>query len=340
MKTCVRTGSLVAVLTLAGLLAGCVSSSPRTGAGGRPARDFEVVETSTKRNLTPKEMAQLRTMVGEYLKKEGVAEDGDYYVKVFLTPEREGVPAEWVVVRYSNPVVYTATRFSLLSSYPAYSSYDYPYSYLSYDYYPFPDYGFSRLSFQYYDYPYYPYYYPRHGHGGPDHRWHRPRDRKPDRDHDRPPGGHRPPGEPPRVTHRPRWETNSPERNGQPRENNFPARSDSRQSWRERNPGPGISGPSNPGRSQPPSRHDTSGRRDYTGRGRDYTPSSGTSAQDNRGTAGRSNPPSTQPATYTPPAPRSEPAPVYTPPATRSEPAPERSRPVNTNDGGRRARSE
>jgi hypothetical protein len=184
MKTCVRIGSLVIALGLAGLLAGCVSTHSRTGQRVRPANDFEIVETSTKRHLTPKEMAELRAMVGEYLVKEGATDSGDYYVKVFLGPEQEGVPAEWVVVRYSRDNATTATRFSLLSSYPAYAdSYS---SYLAYDYYPFSYYGFGRLSFQYYDDPYfsnygYGRYYPRRSGTG---RPHHGNNHQHDRDHD------------------------------------------------------------------------------------------------------------------------------------------------------------
>jgi hypothetical protein len=175
MKTCVRIGSLVIALGLAGLLAGCTSPNSKTS---RRARDFEVVETSTKRTLTPKEMAQLQVMVAEYLKKEGVTNSGDYYVKVYLTADKDGVPAEWVVVRYSQPTEYVGTHFSLLSSYPDYGySSEYP-SY-SFNYYPFGWFGFGAFALSYYDDPFYYYggygsYYrrPSYTHYG-DRRWNR-----------------------------------------------------------------------------------------------------------------------------------------------------------------------
>jgi hypothetical protein len=224
MHTFVRIASLVGVLGVAGFLTGCVSTGQSTSSQVRHARDFEIVETSTKRNLTPKEMAQLRVMVAEYLQKEGATGTGDYYVKVFLTPEQADIPSEWVVVRYSNPTVYTATRFSLLSSYPSYYE---PYSYYSYDYYPFSNYGFGRLSFQYYDDPFYYGYYNYHSrrhyadrrHNGHHGNGGHSRDR--DGDGHRPPHVNRPPANPqtpvaPRVTSRHRWDANSPERNGFP----------------------------------------------------------------------------------------------------------------------------
>jgi hypothetical protein len=223
MKSCTRLGLCLIVLSLGTLWSGCANGSYSNAARGGSARDFEIVETATKRELTTKEMNQLRVMVAEYLAKEGVKEGGDYYVKVFLAPDQPGGPEEWVVVRFTQASSYTATRFTLLSSYPSY--YDGYSSYYSYDYYPYSPFGFSRFSLQYYDYPfgysgYYPYTpsRPRYtNHFGHD----RDKDGKPDRDH-KPDGSPHPrgsgfggsnPGTPPvyrepqRVT-RTRWDGN------------------------------------------------------------------------------------------------------------------------------------
>jgi hypothetical protein len=248
MKSSIRIGTLVVALGLAGLLAGCTSPNSQTS---RRARDFEVVETSTKRTLTPKEMAKLQEMVADYLEKQGVTESGDYYVKVFLTAEKDGVPGEWVVVRYSQPTGYVATNFSLLSSYPdyGYSSY---YPRYNFDYYPFGWFGFSAFALSYYDDPFYYYgghhrrgFYSHHG----DRRWDRDHRRDRDRDHnhpggnddrDRPRGDNRPPAGL-KPSFKPSEYTSTPQDNPSSRDNrsrgnhwSHSNRSDSRQRWRDR----------------------------------------------------------------------------------------------------------
>lgn len=180
MKSQVRIGTLVIALLFSGWLTGCVNQPSYSGQRVRSARDFEIVETSTKRTLSTREMVYLKEKVEDYLEKEGVTESGDYYVKIYLGEEDGVNEGEWVVVRYTRE---PAVRLNLVASYPNY--YD-PYrSTFAYDYYPFPHYGFGRLSFQYYDYPYYGYYYPgfrRPHHHGRGH--HGDRDGKPDRDRD------------------------------------------------------------------------------------------------------------------------------------------------------------
>ncbi|HEY8996017.1 MAG TPA: hypothetical protein VIM71_15230 [Lacunisphaera sp.] len=251
MKTCVRIGSLVIALGLAGFLVGCASSGGRTS---QRARDFEIVETSTKRTLTSKEMAQLEVMVADYLKKEGATGDGDYYVKVFLTPDKDGVSGEWVVVRYSQPTAYAATGFSLLSSYPDYGYSTY-YPRYSFDFYPFWWMGFSSFALSYYDDPFYYYgyggYYPRsrYAHHG-DHRWDRDhdhhRDHRPDGHHDpdrprddQPPSGAlKPSFKPSSGTAANRWNRTPPSQDLRPGENNYANLPDARQRWHGRdNPG-------------------------------------------------------------------------------------------------------
>ncbi len=187
MKPIARISWLALGLSLAGLMAGCVSSDYRTARRIEPASDFEVVESSARRPLTAKEMAELRRAVAHYLDQQDQTDSGDYYLKVYLTPEVEGVTPEWAVVRFTR---YTDTRIAVASAYPAY---DYPYSssYYSYDLYPYGYDGFGRISFQYYDDPFYGhrYYYPRRSHDRDhDHNHH---DHKPG---DRHSGGQPPPG--------------------------------------------------------------------------------------------------------------------------------------------------
>lgn len=167
MKSFARLGSLVIALGVAGLLAGCYNQ--RSTHAARPtgtARDFEVVESSAKRPLTEADMTHLREAVAHYLEKEGAVARGDYYVKVFLAPDQNGVSSEWVIVRFTRD---TDLRFVMVGTYPAYSYGDRPYA--AYDYYPYGYGSFGRISFHYYDDPYYGYHYyhPRPNHHGGNH---------------------------------------------------------------------------------------------------------------------------------------------------------------------------
>lgn len=241
MKTCVRIGTLVIALGLAGLFTGCGSRSS-SAYFRQSARDFEVVETSAKRQLTDREMAYLRAKVDAYLREQGQTGSGDYYVKIYLAEEEGAGQSEWVIVRFSR---YPTTRFSLVAAYPAYSHPRYP-SY-TYDYYPFGWSALSGLSFRYYDDPYYYGHYPRYsGH------W-RNRDRKPDHRHDhdrdddkdddqprtdrRPSGALKPSFVPANMQH-PRSENASPGHNPRdPRERDerhpLPPRERDRRNWPE-----------------------------------------------------------------------------------------------------------
>lgn len=191
MKTFVRIGAMVTSLGLAAMFAGC-SSYTSYADRRQPVRDFEIVETSTKRELTETEMAYLRAKVRDYLVQQGQTGSGDYYVKVYLAAESGLAEGEWVIVRYTR---YPAGTYNIASSSPTYG---YPsYGYSSFDYYPFGFFGLSALSFRYYDYPNYYYgsgYYPRYyspiwtGGRWPDRsRWRDRRDHgDKDRDGDRP----------------------------------------------------------------------------------------------------------------------------------------------------------
>lgn len=234
MKNFVRFGSSALVIGLAGLLAGCASYHKDITQRTRLAHDFEVVETSTKRTLNAKEMAVLRAKVADYLDKQGATSSGNYYVKVYLGADQEGVPAEWVIVRFSREM---DMRFQLLG--PDDSYYASSRSYAAYDYYPYGYDNFGRISFQYYDEPYYGggYYLPpqrrdnhdrNRNHDG-DHDRGKDRDHDGDRhrsdDHSRPQDHARsapqPPGGTPQVT-RTRWDGDSSGQNNPPHENNFP----------------------------------------------------------------------------------------------------------------------
>jgi hypothetical protein len=155
--------ALASALAFAGLGSGC-ASSPQPVAYHQPAQDFEIVESSAPRALTDSELAEVRSSVAAYLDREGATDGGDYFLKVYLTPENADAASEWVVVRFTR---YTAQRVAVVNSYP-YN--DLLYSpYYSYDLYPYGYGCVSRISFQYYVDPFYgrhyP-YYPRHGYAG------------------------------------------------------------------------------------------------------------------------------------------------------------------------------
>lgn len=312
MKSFMRIGWLLIALGIAGLLAGCASyRSPKTT---ERANDFEVIETNSKRLLTPEEMTHLRLAVAKYLEKEGAVASGAYYVKVFLAPDKDGLSTEWVVVRFTRD---SDLRFSLLGSYAA-NSYNYR-SYASYDYYPYGYDHFGRISFQYYDDPFYGSHYyfpPRHRHNRDrDHD----RDKNRDGDHPRRPDcpGDNPvtPGEPPRVT-RTRWDSNSPERNNQPAENRFPHRTGTpgRQIERpaERNrEAPAIS----PARSESPRNEPTARNSSNPAREQSFPHRNGTPGRQSEHQAERSEPAPRESSrnsnNYTPPS--------YSPPPSQPE---------------------
>jgi hypothetical protein len=177
------------------------------------------------------------------------------------------------------------------------------------------------------------------------------------------------------VTTRQRWDSNSPERNGQPRDTNFPNRSDPRRRWQHPNVAPGQpapypviapaptvaqpTAPRSPGEGIRPSRITTrhsnpaenttpvtsrtpSHRPGVTTRQREPSPSNNTMPARTSPNPGRQHA-TRQVQTAASPTPARiapTPAPSYTPAATRSEPESQPAQRSNVNDGGRRARTE
>jgi hypothetical protein len=164
MKTFAYLAGVSLAVALAGLVSGC-ATTPHQAQRVEPVRDFEVVENSANRPLTDKELAEVRASVASYLDREGATDSGDYYLKVFLTPQNADGDPDWVVVRFTR---YTAERVVLVGDYGYADAYYVPY--YSYDLYPYGYYdGIARISFQYYVDPYYGHhypYYPHHGSGG------------------------------------------------------------------------------------------------------------------------------------------------------------------------------
>jgi len=230
MKTSVRIGMTILATSLLWLFGGCASQTA-SAYRNEPLNDFEVVETSSKRHLTAREMAYLRAKVADYLQQQGETGSGDYYIKLYLGEEAGVNKGEWVIVRFTR---YPSAVTGRLASYdpvgyPGYPPYQY-------DYLPFAWMGFGALSFRYYDDPYYygyarstpRWYHPRHTGGWRDRdgkhdsrHWHhgnrrpdgRPRDKEADKDRwtHHPGSGHRPTAGfdssvTPAPSNRPRWE--------------------------------------------------------------------------------------------------------------------------------------
>lgn len=347
MKTCVRLGALVLALSFLGLFAGCASQS--SAYRRQSADDFEIVETSTKRTFSDREMAYLRAKAVEYLNREGQTGSGDYYLRINLAEEAGQPKGEWVVVRYSR---FPEAEVRMVASYPRTSYPLYP-SY-SYDYSPFGWLGFSAFSFRYYDDPYYGYggYYPSwtypHYTGNWRHRDRRP-DHRPDRDPptaDGRPSGALKPSYVPSHGDRNRWNSNNRDNDnrGRDRRDHTSNNSGTRPNWRDRDNRTGSTSPdstynpsANSGSSRPATRSDFHRNRSSSGdnssnRGRDYSPPSSQSSS------------SSESRSYTPPAPSSTPPPSYSPPPapTYNPPASsESSQPATRSvlhDGGRTAR--
>ncbi len=337
MKTCVRLGALVLALSFVGFFAGCASQS--SAYRRQSADDFEIVETSTKRQFNDREMAYLRARAIEYLAQQGETGSGDYYLRINLAEESKG---EWVVVRYTR---FPATEVKMLASYPNPS---YPlYSRYAYDYSPFGWFGFNAFSFRYYDDPYYGYgsYYPSWTYPHYTGNWRHP-DRRPDHrpDRDPPPTDGRPngalkPSYVPSHGDRNRWSGNNRDNDnrGRDRGNQTSNNGGTRPNWRDRenrsnsqNTGGTYTPPANSGSNRPVTRSDFHRDRGSSGdnssnRGRDYSPPSSQSSS------------SSESRSYSPP-----PAPSYTPPPSYSPPSSsESSQPATRSelhDSGRTAR--
>lgn len=200
MKTLLRIGLLCTALSLVGLLAGCVTQK----SARRSVLEYQVVETSIKRAMTPLEEAELRVAVLRYLEShKGLAAEPS--VKFYLPTDEEDAVPVWVVVRFSEN---SGGRYEPVAAYPRYYWQTGPY--YSYDYYPWGYDNFGRFSVQYYDDWIYTNgrYIPRdrshdgrghdgrgrdgrgHDGRGRDDRRHGDKDRDGDRDHRPPPVAH------------------------------------------------------------------------------------------------------------------------------------------------------
>jgi hypothetical protein len=146
MNTFARFVSAAAVLGTAFFVSGCVSSSRTSRV--KVVEEFAVVESSTAKELTPAQIADLRQAVANYLRGEGLTDGRTYYVKVTFPSEVPGEEPQWAVVRIGGQ---SARTYTVIAAYPGRDDY-YPYDFYSTAYSSsyYPGYaGFSRWG--YYD---------------------------------------------------------------------------------------------------------------------------------------------------------------------------------------------
>lgn len=290
MNTLIRLCAAGALLGVAALFTGCVHDNTRTSRA-RVVEEFTVVESSTEKELTSAQLADLRLAVTNYLREQGLTDGRTYFVRVTFPSDNPEVDPQWAVVRISS---HAARTYTVLAAYPGAD-----------DYYPF---DFYRGSYSYANY--YPGYYgfSRWGYYDPfDYNYGYYRPPAPPRDPVKPTEPSKPtdtnkPKDPNHPTAYPwgprnRWE-NPPTRNDDQPRSNLPRRNPDDQRWSRGRPVV----PDDP--QSPPSRHD----RNQTPPTRSYTPP-----------PERSSPPAPErnyspPPAYTPP-----PAPSYTPPPPSSD---------------------
>jgi hypothetical protein len=217
MKTLVRYLAAAAVLGAALVFSGCVSQTAQRPSV-EPVAEFTVVESSTEKELTPAQLADLREAVINYLHSQGLRSNQLYYVKVTFPSANPEEAPQWAVVRIGN---FPSQTYAVLAAYPGRDDY-YPYDYYRHGYYNPAFAGFSRWGYyDSFDYNYggYSRPVPPRDHGRPD---------KPDGKPDHPPGT------------RTRW--NNPPRTDtdQPRSHAYPPRTANPERWaRERSDNPG-----------------------------------------------------------------------------------------------------
>ena len=173
MKTIPRLALIAAAALGAALVfSGCTTAD--VAQAGRPGHFYEmtVVQSSGPARLSPKEMAQLRESVINYVQTNGVLVNGAYYVEVKFNPVAGQDEVSWIMVKL---VERDVADFQMVASYPA------PYYYRPY----YNRYGYASFG----NYPFDPFDYAYDGGYNPP-RIH-PREHRPnDNDHDNPTDRH------------------------------------------------------------------------------------------------------------------------------------------------------
>lgn len=190
MKPLVRFVSAAAALVAVLFVSGCSTSTARAPQP-KVTMEFAVVESSTEKELTPEQVAELRQAVANYLREQGLTDGRTYYVKVTFPSASPNEEPQWAVVRIGSQ----AERiYTVIAAYPGRDD-SYPY-----DLYPL-NYPYSNYYPGYYSFSNWGYYDPFDYNYGYYHRPMPPRNRdgKPDQPHKpTPPNqpGQKPPTDP------------------------------------------------------------------------------------------------------------------------------------------------
>ncbi len=249
MNTPARYALVAAALGALLVSAGCFTTKTARVESPRDSFRFAVVDRSKDLEVTPQLLEDLRNSVKNYLKEEGYDRDGEYLVKVNLTPDLPEDTGRWVVVRIDSA---PSRTYTLLAAYPGaddYSPYDFD-GYYDYGYPTFARYGYSDP----FDYYYGGYIAPAPvppRHDRPGDRNNPPTTRN--RGDGRTPGTDRHPdnNHPRTDNYHPRTDNNHPRPDNYHPRSDMP-RSDDRNNWRDRSPRPESSGPGGGGGSYSP----------------------------------------------------------------------------------------
>jgi hypothetical protein len=238
MNTTARLLPIAAILSALLVWPGCSTTSTARRTPAKAPVQVTVVESSKGLELTPELLADLRRSVAKYLAEQGYGQEGEYLVKVNLTPDQPEEKGQWVVMRITNQ---PARTFTLLAAYPGAD-----------DFYPYDHYGYYNYGYP--SYARYGYYDPLDfgwGYGG----YYPPATVTPPRAHQ--PGDKRDPRPPGTRT---RWDGNRPDNNrpdhsrpddSRPRPS-YPRNDDTRGRPRDYNPGGSGSGHGGGGSYSPP----------------------------------------------------------------------------------------
>ena len=60
--------------------------------------EFAIVESSTEKELTPAQVADLRQAVADYLREQGLSDGRTYYVKVTFPSTNPDEEPQWAIV--------------------------------------------------------------------------------------------------------------------------------------------------------------------------------------------------------------------------------------------------
>lgn len=284
MNPLARFVSAAAALAAVWLVSGC--AAPASSRGLRPTvtMEFAVMESSTEKELTPQQLAELRQAVADYLRDQGLTDGRTYYVKVTFPSANPNEEPQWAVVRIGSQAERT---YTVIAAYPGrddsypYDLYplNYPYSNYYPGYYSFSNWGY----YDPFDYNYGYYRHPtpprnRDDHGKPD------QPNKPT-----PPNQTNQPGHPP--TDRPPYDPNRWNRYPHPNPDqtqphrDSPKRPDDTNRWDRNRPSPRDDQPRytpRPDRSPSPTAERTYTPRpesSYTPPERTYTPPADTSSR-------------------------------------------------------------